>query len=72
MGARVVVLAGGRRQHGWIGQNNTNSYSQGNYDLVFGIGEAERAGRVAIVWPDRTKTVARDVDAGETVNLIQK
>ena len=57
IGARVRVLAGGRTQTAWVGQNETSLYSQGHYRLYFGLGSATSAD-VRIRWPNgRTKSL---------------
>lgn len=72
LGAQVKVVTEDERLTGWIGQNNTNSYGQGNYDLVFGLGTAETAKRVVIAWPDGTKSVRRNIPAGTRLTLLQQ
>jgi tetratricopeptide (TPR) repeat protein len=50
VGARVSVLAGGRRHHGWrLGGGSYQSASDGR--LHFGLGTAERLEAVEVAWP---------------------
>ena len=72
LGARVKVFTEDERLVGWIGQNNTNSYGQGNYDLVFGLGAAETAQRVVVDWPDGSTSVRRNIPAGSHLTVLQQ
>ncbi|MHC5212691.1 MAG: ASPIC/UnbV domain-containing protein [Planctomycetota bacterium] len=62
LGTRVLVTAGGHRQTRDV--SGSDSYL-GAHDprLHFGLGAAEAAERVEVVWPDGTRTVRHDVPA---------
>ena len=50
VGARVTVVAGGRRRNAWrIGGGSYQSASEGR--LHFGLGDAERAEEIEVTWP---------------------
>jgi hypothetical protein len=45
--------------------------SQNALELHFGVGAADRAERVEIIWPNGVTTVERDVAANQTLTLRQ-
>ncbi len=61
IGARVRVRADAHNQFAWVGQADDSAHSSGHYRVYFGLGEAQRASRVAIRWPDGTRTVRKGV-----------
>jgi hypothetical protein len=65
VGARVRVTTGGRTQTGWVGQSDGARFSQGHFRLYFGLGDAARADRVTVLWPDGRSTVRRGVVADQ-------
>ncbi|HEX6202683.1 MAG TPA: CRTAC1 family protein, partial [Thermoanaerobaculia bacterium] len=65
-GARVEVVAGGRRQVAWAGCDA--SFLSGHApELVFGLGPAAAADRVRVTWADGEETVAGPLAAGRAV-----
>ena len=50
VGARVTVLAGGRRQVRWL-SSGTGYLSGGDPRLWFGLGDAEAVDRLEVRWP---------------------
>jgi tetratricopeptide (TPR) repeat protein len=65
VGARVIVTAGGRRQTGW--RTGGGSYqSASDRRLHFGLGAADRADDVEVLWPSGRVEHFRDLaaDAG--------
>jgi len=70
LGARVTVAAGSMVQ---IMDNcPTRCYlSQGDPRLYFGLGQAKKADRVEVRWPDGTKTVLADVPANRLLTIVQ-
>jgi hypothetical protein len=68
-GARVRVRAGGRTQTQWVGQNDGSHYSQGHYRLYFGLGSAERARSVKVIWPDGSKRRLKRVPADQLLHV---
>jgi hypothetical protein len=69
LGARVRVRAGGRVQTQWVGQSDGARYSLGHYRLYFGLGEADEAAQVKILWPDGTRQVLDGVRADRLVRV---
>jgi hypothetical protein len=83
IGARVEVAAGGTRRVRWI--HGGGSYlSAGDRRLLVGLGKADKAERVTVVWPSGRRQEFRDLparrwyrlhesqDAPEVVNLSVK
>ena len=64
IGARVRVEAGGTAQLREVSAGN-NYLSQNPADIHVGLGDASRADRVTIDWPDGTVTVVEDVAADQ-------
>jgi hypothetical protein len=63
IGARVEVEAAGRKLVRFV--HGGGSYlSAGDRRLVVGLGAAEKAERVTVVWPDGTREEFRDLAAG--------
>ena len=69
VGARVRVRAQGRTQTQWVGQNDGSHYSQGHYRLYFGLGGAEQARSVKVIWPDGSKRRLRQVPADQLLHV---
>jgi hypothetical protein len=70
IGARVTVTRRGARQvadvvgvMGYLSQGDTRPH--------FGLGRDEKADSVAILWPDGTRQVMKDVPANRIVRVIQ-
>jgi len=71
IGARVTVTSGSRRQFrdvvavmGYLSQADARAH--------FGLGEAERADRVEIRWPDGRVQVLTDVPGRQILTVIQQ
>jgi hypothetical protein len=70
IGARVVVVANGRRQmQDVIGVNGY--LSQGDVRAHFGLGTADKAALVQVRWPDGTVEEWKDVEAGQVLRVEQ-
>ncbi len=70
VGARVTIEAGGRTRFDEV--RSAGSYlSQGDLRLVFGLGDAGRADRVIVRWPDGSTEEARDVPARSYWTFIE-
>jgi hypothetical protein len=67
-GARVEVLAAGRRQVRWWGAD-VSYLSMHAPDLVFGLGTARSAESVRVLWADGKESELRSVAAG-TVEVV--
>ncbi|MGH9367648.1 MAG: CRTAC1 family protein [Thermoanaerobaculia bacterium] len=63
LGAVVTVEAGGRRRSQVVSAGYS-FLSSGSKALYFGLGDRERADRVAVRWPSGRTTERRDVPAG--------
>jgi hypothetical protein len=68
VGARVTVVAGGRRLHG---QRTSGGSFQSSPDprLHFGLGAATAAERIEIRWPGGATEILRDVKADRTITV---
>jgi hypothetical protein len=64
-GARVEVLAGDRRQVQWYGAD-VSYLSMHAPELIFGLGERDRAEQVQVTWADGKQTTLTNVPAGKT------
>jgi hypothetical protein len=69
VGARVRVRARGRVQTQWVGQADGSRFSLGHYRMYFGLGDAEEATEVRVLWPDGTRHVLDDVGADRLVRV---
>jgi hypothetical protein len=69
VGARVRVRAGGRLQTQWVGQSDGSRFSLGHYRLYFGLGDADEASKLKVLWPDGTRQVLGDVRADRLVRV---
>ena len=65
VGARVRVVAAGRRQTAWVGEADGSRFSQGHYRVYFGLGVAQGVERVAVRWPGGGRTLLTDVDPNQ-------
>ena len=70
LGAVVRLWAGGRVQLREV-RAGSSYLSQSSHDLLFGLGANEKADRIEIRWPDRTREELRDVPAGTRVTLVE-
>lgn len=62
-GAKVEVLAGGRRQYRWWGADVT-FLGMHAAEMIFGLGKHDAADEVRVKWADGTETVLAKVPAG--------
>jgi len=62
-GARVEVVAGGRRQVRWYGAD-VSFLSMHAPELIFGLGEALTADEISVRWADDSQTRVESVPAG--------
>jgi hypothetical protein len=68
LGARIEVDAGGRT---WLREMYTlRTYIQSDTRFHFGLGEAERVDRVALLWPDGHESVAVSVPVRRVLTLV--
>ncbi len=66
--ARIEVTANGRTQHRYA--TSVNSYlSSSDARVHFGLGPAEKAERVRILWPDGSQTVFQNVAGGRVLKV---
>ena len=63
LGARVTVEVGGRKQVQWV-RTGGGYLGQSETTLTFGLGDAGRADRVTVRWPDGTERTFESVPAG--------
>ena len=68
IGAKAFVTAGGRRQRQDV-LSQSSFYSQNDTRLHFGLGSAESADLVEIVWPSGLKESYRNVKANRILTL---
>jgi hypothetical protein len=70
IGAKVAIYAGGSRQTQELSpaRGFMSSVESG---LVFGVGRAGMADSIVVTWPDRGKSVLRELAAGQVVNIRQ-
>jgi hypothetical protein len=68
-GAKVKVIAAGRKQVQWVGQNDGSRFSRGHYRLYFGLGSSERARVVKVKWPDGSVERKQDVSADRVLHV---
>jgi len=66
IGARVTLMAGGRRQIAEVSSGGSY-YSQHELALHFGLGAADRIDRIEIRWPDGKTELFRDAAADRTI-----
>lgn len=69
-GATVTVTAGGYSQHAVIGAGGFFGASE--LSAHFGLGEADRAEKLIVNWPDGRSTVLRDVPANQTLTVLPR
>jgi enediyne biosynthesis protein E4 len=68
IGARVTIMAGGRRQFQDV--IGVNGYlSQGDARAHFGLGAADHVDSVSVRWPDGTTDEWKDVTAGQVLRV---
>ena len=68
IGARVDVIAGGRRQSQVV-QSQSSYYSVNDLRLHFGLGRATQADRIAIRWPSGLREKITDVHPNRVVYI---
>jgi enediyne biosynthesis protein E4 len=66
IGAKVVVVAGGLRQSGWI-RGGSSYCSQNELKAFFGLGSASRADTVEVLFPSGHREVVTSVAAGQMI-----
>lgn len=71
IGARVTVRTAAGQQVQVVGLNDGAFFSQGHYRLYFGLGAAERADSVRVVWPDGNEETFPAVEGGRIQVLTQ-
>lgn len=69
LGTRVVVGSGGKRQMQVVGQSEGSHLSQGHYRLYFGLGEAQEADAIEVVWPDGTRQTLSGVAGNRRLTI---
>lgn len=60
IGASVTVTTSRSTQMRQVGSAEGSRYSQGHYRLYFGLGDADRAEKVEVRWPDGRRQEIRD------------
>ncbi len=70
IGARVEVTAGGETQQ-WLVRTGGSYLSQSQVDPLFGLGAAEKAGRVVVRWPSGTEQTFEDVAADRVLEVTE-
>lgn len=70
VGARVYVVAGGRRQSGEI-QTGTSYLSQNDPRLHFGLGDERTYDHIEVLWPGGTRETFPGGKANRVVTLVQ-
>ena len=68
IGARVKVVAGGRSQMDEV-MSGSSYYSHHDLRLHFGLGKAEKADRVEIVWPSGARETLENVGANQFATI---
>ncbi len=71
VGARLVLTAGGRTQSRAIQIGGTNLSSSIPAEAHFGLGDAERVERVEIWWPDGERSVIRDLESRQILDVTR-
>jgi hypothetical protein len=71
IGAVVRVVSGDRTQTSNV-RSGTSYLSQDDMRQHFGLGAAERADRIEVLWPDGTTTVRESVAANQIVRIEQQ
>lgn len=69
LGARVVVSSRGKQQMQVVGQSEGSHLSQGHYRLYFGLGEAQKADAIEVLWPDGTRQVLSGVAGNRRLTI---
>lgn len=69
VGARLVLEAGGTSQVRTIQIGGTNLSSSVPAEAHFGLGAHDRVDRLEITWPDGQRSVVRDVDARQILDV---
>jgi hypothetical protein len=77
LGARVYLTANVGNGHGTqtqlrLSEANSNFNSQNLPDLHFGLGQANVANELRVVWPDASETVCQNVPADRFIVLDQR
>lgn len=71
IGARVKVTTAAGVQLQEVGSSEGAFFSQGHYRLHFGLGEAGRAERLEVIWPDGSREIRDQVPADRVLTLSQ-
>lgn len=72
IGASVRVITKRGRWTRWVGESEGSSASTGHYRLYWGLGRAEVAERVVVVWPDGSRTVRREIAADRLLKISHR
>jgi len=70
IGARVTVVAGGRKRIDEV-MSGGSYYSHNSFTLHFGLGAAAQADRVEVRWPSGRVQEWKAVAAGQTVRIVE-
>ena len=70
LGARVIAVAGGRRQERWV-RSGGSYLSQSEKTLTFGFGSEVEVDSLLIYWPSGRVDVLEHVKADQTLRLIE-
>jgi hypothetical protein len=68
IGARVRVVAGERTQIGEV-MSGSGYYSQNDFRLHFGLGQANQADRIEVAWPSGARQTLRGVKADQVLRI---
>jgi hypothetical protein len=69
-GAELTLMAGGRRWKRWL--NSGSSYLCSNDPRVhFGLGEADRADRIEVLWPDGAREEFGEYPVDRAIELVK-
>jgi enediyne biosynthesis protein E4 len=70
IGARVTVVAGGRKRIDEV-MSGGSYYSHNSFTLDFGLGAAAQADRIEVRWPNGRIQEWKAVAAGQTVKIVE-
>ena len=68
VGARITLRVGDRNLMREV-TLGSNFASNNPTDQLFGLGQAERAETLTVVWPDGSETVLRDLEANQRLDI---
>jgi hypothetical protein len=71
IGAKVIVYHGEQKQHQEMIPVR-GFQSSVNYELVFGLGKGNRVDSLQVIWPDSAIQTLYDVNANQTLSLLQR